>query len=98
MIQEVLPVGEDSAISAETICTMLGIDKRHLRRESQKERLKGAPICASCDGDAGGYYLAANWNEMDHYYRRVARRADVIAEVSDALKHTRDTLFTEGDD
>ncbi len=78
MIEEILNTGKDNARTGRAICDQLNLDPRELTEIIEKERHAGAPICASCDRQNPGYYLAANKAEMQEYCDSLRHRAGRI--------------------
>ena len=84
-VAEILGVGKDRAITARELCRALGIRHRDLTKQIERERRAGAPICASCDADAPGYYLAGDRRELVSYVRGLDRRIKEIQKTRDAM-------------
>ncbi len=90
MVAELLDVGERSAIPSSYLCKILGISRRQLTREIEKERRSGAFICASGSGaficaSGSGYYIAENAFEFRCYLRTLESRARELDTTRSAL-------------
>lgn len=81
MVAELLDVGERSALPSSYLCKILGISRRQLTREIEKERRSGAFICAS----GSGYYIAENAFEFRCYLRTLESRARELDTTRSAL-------------
>lgn len=81
MIAELLDIGERSAIPSSYLCKILGISRRQLTREIERERRAGAFICAS----GSGYFLAENVFEFRCYLRTLESRARELDTTRSAL-------------
>ena len=81
MVAELLDIGERSAIPSSYLCKILGISRRQLTREIEKERRSGAFICAS----GSGYFLAENTFEFRCYLRTLESRARELDTTRSAL-------------
>jgi len=78
-------------VTAEELACILGVDDRRvITRMVQHERLHGAPICASCDAERPGFYLARRPEELDRYLRSLDRRIRAVSSTFRALEATRD--------
>lgn len=73
-IYDVLPTGRENAVSLSTIQTMLDSDNRAARKEIEKERAEGAPILSTTT-PPGGYFRAANVDELNCFVASMTRRA-----------------------
>lgn len=81
MVAELLDIGERSALPSSYLCKILGISRRQLTRDIEKERRSGAFICAS----GSGYYLAENAFEFRCYLRTLESRARELDTTRSAL-------------
>ena len=63
MIYECLGIGEENAIYAAALCERLNLTGRELRKKVERERMDGAPICASIKG----YFIASCYEDMKRY-------------------------------
>lgn len=81
MIAELLDIGERSALPSSYLCKILGISRRQLAREVERERRSGAFICAS----GSGYFLAENVFEFRCYLRTLESRARELDTTREAL-------------
>ena len=83
--------GYREPVTAAALATSLGMnDSREITRMVQRERLHGAPICASCDVDKPGFYLAQCPEELDRYLESLRRRIRTVSNTYFALETTRD--------
>ena len=60
-------------------------DVRAVTRLIQRERLHGAPICASCDAARAGFYLARSPGELARYLRALQGRIGATTATHTAL-------------
>lgn len=81
MVAELLDVGERSALPSPYLCKILGISRRKLTREIEKERRSGAFICAS----GSGYYIAESVPGFRCYLRTLESRARELDTTREAL-------------
>jgi hypothetical protein len=69
------------------------VHERALRACINLLRKNGQPIC-STGGDDGGYWLAANWDELNEYLEReIHSRAMDLLEQEQALKASGEKLW-----
>lgn len=85
MIHEVLAEGADNPTTGRELATLLQCDLRQITIQIEKERREGWPICANSSGEAAGYYLAANAEELESYCNRIHRRASELHKTRRAL-------------
>lgn len=88
MVWEILLPGEQNAQSGKDICRILNINARTLTQAIEIERRAGKPICASCKGNAPGYYLAESREEMQDYCGRLSHRVREIQRTHRACVKT----------
>ena len=88
MIYELLSTGKESARTARDLARITGMDRRGISSSIEKERRAGRPICATCDGNAPGYYIAADQNEMQAYCDSLRHREREIAKTRRACART----------
>ena len=81
MIAELLDIGERSALPSAYLCKILGISRRQLAREVEKERRSGAFICANGDG----FFIAESVPEFRAYLRTLESRARELDTTREAL-------------
>lgn len=81
MVAELLDVGERSALSSSYLCKILGISRRQLAREVERERRAGAFICANGDG----FFIAESVPEFRAYLRTLESRARELDTTRSAL-------------
>ena len=89
-ILDFIPVGAKNALTASELAQLLGVKhQREITRAIERERLAGAPICASCEAGRQGYFLAAHADEMERFIRSLTRR---VANVTGTLEACEGTL------
>jgi hypothetical protein len=81
-------VGRSNAISRADLVTAIAqhgfrISEREARQCINDLRKDGHPIC-STGGEGGGYWMAANWDELNEYLER-----EVISRISDLSDQAR---------
>lgn len=81
MVAELLDVGERSALPSSYLCKILGISRRQLAREVERERRSGAFICANGDG----FFIAESVPEFRAYLRTLESRARELDTTREAL-------------
>ena len=87
---DVLPAGEEKAVSRSTLAAMLGLSDRELRREIAGERLHGALILSTMK-HGGGYFRAASLEELRRWVNSMESRGRAtFAVVSAARKYLRE--------
>lgn len=91
-ISDYLHKGADHPQTAKELCRLLHLEKRELTAAIERERRKGSPICASCNGNNPGYYLAGNKQEMQEYCNSLQHRIIEIYATQQACLNTVDTL------
>ena len=75
-VMESLQVGSENAISAQDLCTYLGLNSvRELQHEIARERKAGAVILSTSQ-DGGGYFLPGNDQEVRQFIRTLENRAN----------------------
>lgn len=80
-IVDVIPQGLNNAVPQKALANRLNCSMRDVRHRIEDARRHGAPICSSCDGSGGGYYMPLSRREAELYIRmqrhriRSARRA-----------------------
>lgn len=95
-------IGADAALSRSDLVTevarLLGekVHERKVREGIRALRRMGAPICGAA-GEGGGYYLAANAEELEDFFRRefIAKIKD-MRETMEAMKAAARLVFREG--
>lgn len=88
MIREILPVGQENAISCGRLAEILDIDLREVTRQVERERKAGAPICATTTGENRGYYMADGPGELALYCKSLDRRLISIKNTRSAIERT----------
>jgi len=97
MIEELLLPGIDNARTADTLSMATGLTPRQVTQQIERERRKGAPICAACgqDGQHFGYYLAPDGDTVRKYCGRLQHRAGEIHKTRRALLRTAERMEKE---
>ncbi len=89
-IFDILPAGAENAISRRELSALTGLPDRQLRRQIAEERRSGLLILSSSESN-GGYYKAANAEELRRYVRSMQSRSKeilaVIRTAEETLKH-----------
>ena len=98
MITDYLFTGRDNARTGKELATLLRCDPRDVGKAIERARRQGAPICASCDPELPGYYLAADAEELERYCDSLHRRINEIYKTHAALLPVIDALPPAGDD
>jgi hypothetical protein len=88
VIREILPVGQENAISCARLAEILDMDLREVTRQVERERKSGAPICATTTGENRGYYLADGPGELALYCKSLDRRLLSIKKTRSAIERT----------
>ena len=91
MVEEILSEGKENAVPGRDLCAILGITRRELMAQVERERRAGAPICASM-GVNPGYYKAKDQREMWLYCESLYRRGVSIIDTRRELLETLNTL------
>lgn len=92
MIFELLSTGRENARTARELAQMTGTDRRAVSLIVERERRAGKPICATCDGNAPGYFIPADRDEMQDYCDSLRHREREIAKTRKACAATMDSL------
>ena len=85
-ISSILAAFQDPVTAAELAAALGMKDTREITRRVQLERLHGIPICASCDAERPGFYLARNPGELDRYLKSLDRRIRMVSATFKALE------------
>lgn len=88
MIFEILPLGAANAISGSQIAERLGMERRDVTKQIERERQAGAAICAAVSGDDRGYFMAGDPGELALYLRSLDRRIKNVQKTRRALDST----------
>ena len=89
-IANFLQEGAGNALTAGELAQLLGAKhQRDITKAIERERLAGAPICASNETGRQGYFLASDADEMRRFVLCLTRR---ISNVSRTLEACMDTL------
>lgn len=90
--QQVFPLlgyGKQNAVPGHKLAGMLGLDDlRELTRLVERERASGVPICATCDSQQPGYYLAMEPSELAAYIKSLDRRLHNTRRTRERLADT----------
>ena len=92
MIYELLNTGAENARSAKDLAKQLNAAPRDISKMIERERRAGRPICATCNGQSPGYFIAANVEEMERYCKQLYHRAGEIHKTRRACLKTLATL------
>ena len=102
---DVLPEGQENALTAKELATMLGTSSRMVTSAIQQLRREKLAICATCATDAQqGYFLPGNERELSSYKQALAKRIGVISKTltsiidvsfSDVTKIKEEMLLTK---
>lgn len=84
-IKDILKPGVENAICGRELAEMLNCDRRTIGAQIERERLKGAPICAN---PHAGYYLADKSRDLQEYIQRLSSRATKMLLIAKALRTT----------
>lgn len=98
MITDYLFTGKENARTGKELATLLHCDPRDIGKAIERARRQGAPICASCDPEQPGYYLAADAEDLQRYCNSLSRRINEICTTHAALLPIIDTLPPAEDD
>ena len=77
VIEKLLPLGKDNAISTKALMNLLNLNERDLREQVAAERNRGAIICSNTDRK-GGYFKPANKEELRIFYDSMKAKATGI--------------------
>lgn len=98
MITDYLFIGKENARTGAELAKALRCDPRDIGKAIERARRQGAPICASCDPEQPGYYIAANAEDLQRYCRSLNKRINEIQTTHAALVPIIDTLPPAEDD
>ena len=87
-IFDILPTGEQNAISRRELMNITGYTDRELRLQIAAERRAGALILSSTDSVNGGYFRPEDGNaaELRHFINSMSRRARATFAVLKAAR------------
>ena len=91
-LEKNMPVGRSNALTARQLADLLETTPREVTRSIEAQRRRGVPICASVDGDNGGYYLPADANELSSYLAERERRTRNIQMGTTAMRETLERM------
>lgn len=92
MLSDFLMYGRLRAKKIKALSREMGKAPRDIQKLAEWERKKGAPICASTDGDKGGLYLAANKEEMLNYINTLTHRIKQLCILRACCKKTAEAM------
>lgn len=92
LIADYLTTGKENAKTARDLAYMLNCDVRDITQGIEHERREGQPICASCDPEHPGYYLAETADEVNGYCQKLHKRAGEIYKTRQALLKTAENM------
>ena len=84
-VASVLAAFSEPVTAAQLAAVLELPDVRAVTRLVQRERLHGAPICASCDAARAGFYLARSPEELERYLRALQGRIGATTATHTAL-------------
>lgn len=78
-------------LTAKEIAGAIGArDPRSVTKAVETARAAGVPICASCDANAPGFYIAQSPKELAGYIGSLRRRVKAVSRTLAALEATHD--------
>ena len=90
LIERYIPDGQENAISQKQLAAVLQCSLRDVRLMVEQARRQGVPICSSCDGVHGGYFMPQSKAEAKNYIfmqnHRIESALAVRQAVVDALE------------
>lgn len=90
--QRIFPLlghGKSSTVTGRELAERMGMgDLRELTRLVEQERAAGIPVCATCDSQNPGYYLASEPGELAAYIKSLDRRLHNVRRTRDRLADT----------
>lgn len=97
-IIDFIPTGRANAITADELAARTGTSKRDVRKQILHARCNGEPICSSSEsGNFGGYYLPANAEEAQVYYRQQTSRINSGMRALSAIERFIEERDTENE-
>ena len=94
MVYELLLAGRENAITSRHLCRMLGIDRRTLTAEIERERRAGCPICASVDCTCPSFYRPESPADVLSYCQSLEGREREISRTRAALLAAAEKMVT----
>lgn len=88
LISDCLSVGKENAHTATEIAGWKNVSPRDITKAIERERQDGIPICATCNSEHPGYFLAQDAAELAAYLQSFKRRRRNMARTEDALNAT----------
>lgn len=92
-----IPNGFENAVSMKHLAAATNLSLRDVRMAIENARNQGAPICSSCDGENGGYYMPTTKQEAERYIRmqehRIASAKAAVTPVTNILNTLPDEAF-----
>ena len=93
-ILDFIPDGMENAVSQQQLCDVTHMNRREVRQAVENARRQGAPICSTCKGDNGGYYMPTCKQEANMYLRMQRHRINsakaTMKPVKQAMKNLPD--------
>lgn len=87
-VANLLSVGSENAHTAQELATWRNCKPRDVTKAVERERQHGAAICATCDPENPGYYLAKDTEDLCRYLQSLKRRRRNVAKTEAALVAT----------
>lgn len=87
-VSDFLPIGAENAVSGSKLAEILGLELRDITKQIERERQRGAAICATVAGNDRGYFVARDAGELALYLRSLSRRIRNIQRTMMALDST----------
>ena len=91
MVVDLIPVGKNHRVNTGYLRSMTGLDAAEVRREINRARSDGTPICS--DGD--GYYIAETSDEIKNSIRRINARIHKQIRAREGLRKAIAEYSTE---
>lgn len=91
-IVEFIPYGFENAVSQKQLADATNMSLREVRLAVENARNHKAPICSSCDGERGGYFMPTNKHEANLYIRMQQHRIESAQAALNPVVAILDTL------
>ena len=89
--------GKSSAVTGRELAERAGMgDLRELTRIVERERAAGVPVCATCDSQNPGYFLASEPGELAAYIKSLDRRLHNVRKTRDRLADILEEMTGQG--
>ena len=96
-LSDYLGRGKYSAVTGQQLAERTGLsDLRELTRLVEKERSAGVQVCATCDSQNPGYFLASGPEELAAYIKSLDRRLHNVRRTRDLLADTLEEMTGQG--